>query len=169
MLVNNLIRSGGSRERELLRFIALALIEVANLEIVVFCFVVVGQVPEDANVFQGEVVPLIVIRIVGNLIVVNVLALSPDTSQLNKFAGLSQVLGSASAVLKISRYPATVDNNGSAINGDGVFLCERLLERKTTTFIAVKRIYNVVTVVLVALRVVSHGGNEHFLGSVELT
>ena len=152
-----------------MRFIALALIEVANLEIVVFCFVVVGQVPEDANVFQGEVVPLIVIRIVGNLIVVNVLALSPDASQLNKFSGLSQVLGSASAVLKISRNPATVDNNGSAINGDGVLLCERLLERKTTTFIAVKRIYNVVTVVLVALGVVSHGGNEHFLGSVELT
>ncbi len=152
-----------------MRFIALALIEVANLEIVVFCFVVVRQVPEDANVFKGEVVPLIVIRIVGNLIVVNVLALSPDASQLNKFAGLSQVLGSASAILKISRNPPTIDNNGSTINGDGVFLCEGFLERKTTTFIAVKRIYNVVTVVLVALCVVSHGGNEHFLGSVELT
>jgi len=163
VLVNNLIRGGGSREGELLRFIALTLIKIANLEIVVFCFVIVGQVPEDANVFQGEVVPLIVIRIVGNLIVVNVLALSPDASKLNKFARLSQVLGSASAVLKISRNPPAVDNNGSTINGDRVFLCESLLERKTTTFIAVKRIYNVETVVLVTLLIVSHGGNEHFL------
>ena len=100
----------------MLSFETFALIEIADLEVIVFRFIVVWQVPEDTNILEAEVVPIIIVRIVGDLVLVDSLASSPNTSQLNKLARLSDLLRSASAILKLSRDPPTVHNDGCAIN-----------------------------------------------------
>jgi hypothetical protein len=74
MLLNNLIRRGSYRELILSLFTVGfnsrgALSHICNLEVIVFAFVVVRKIPKDTNIFESKVVPLIVIRVIGDLII----------------------------------------------------------------------------------------------------
>lgn len=116
VLINNLIRSSSYREL-CLRLIAiesLSLLETNLLEVIELAFVVVGKVPVDADVLKGHVVPVVVIRVVRDLVIVHVLALAPYSSQLNKFTRV-KLLGSAALVLEFSRNPSSVNDDGCSL------------------------------------------------------
>ncbi len=98
-----------------------------SLKVVVFCFVPIGQVPKNANVLQAEVVPFVGIRVIWHLVIVNVLALSPNTGHLHKLTGVD-LLGSASLVSILSWDPTTVHDDCRSINFNGVFLRKCILE-----------------------------------------
>lgn len=115
MVIDDLVGGGGYWEWLGLAFVAWALVEVNHLEVIVFSFIVVGQVPVDADVLEGHVVPLVVIGVVGYLVIMHILTLTPHTSQLYELAGVGLV-GTASAILKLSRNPSAVDNNGCTVN-----------------------------------------------------
>jgi len=59
-----------------------------NLEVIELGLIPIGQVPENTNVFKGEVVPVIVIGVVRNFILVNVLSSSEDTLHLDELSGV---------------------------------------------------------------------------------
>ena len=137
------------------------------MEVIVFSLVVVWEVPKDADILKSEVVPLVVIGIVGDLILMDILALAPDTSQLNEFAGV-YLVRSASAILEFSRNPSTVDNNCCTVNSNWVLFSECSAEGKTTTLIAVKRIDHIISLLLVAHIINVGCGDQYFLGGIEL-
>lgn len=58
--------------------------QINALEVIVFGFIPVGQVPEEADVFQGEVVPVVVVWIVWYLVVVDVLACAEDAREADQ-------------------------------------------------------------------------------------
>lgn len=111
--------------------------------------------------------PLVVIGIVRDLIVMDILALAPDSSQLNELAGVDLVR-SASAVLELSRNPSAVDNNCCTVNSNRVLFSESSAERKTTALIAVERIDHIITLLLVARLVYVGRWDQYFLGGIEL-
>ena len=111
--------------------------------------------------------PLVVIGIVRDLIVMDILALPPDSSQLYKLAGVDLVR-SASAILELSRNPSAVDNNCCSVNSNRVLFSESSAERKTTALIAVERIYHIIPLLLVARLVYVGCWDQNFLGGIEL-
>lgn len=111
--------------------------------------------------------PLVVIGIVGDLIFMDILALAPDSSQLDELAGVDLV-GSASAILELSRNPSTVDNNRCTVNINRVLFSESSAERETTALIAVKRVDHIIPLLLVARLIYVGCRDQHFLGGVEL-
>lgn len=164
MIINHIIRGCGDWERLLLRIISnLSLIvKVNNLEIVEFGFIEVRQVPIYANIFECEIVPLIVVWIVGNLVVMKVLALSPHSLQLHNFPCV-KFMRSAPLVLEFGRNPSTVYYNGSAINSYGIFLCECFFKVKTTALVAVQGVYHIITLLSVSLLVIACGWDQDLL------
>jgi hypothetical protein len=127
VVIDDLVGGSSDGERLGLALVTWALVEVNNLEVIVFGFIVVGQVPVDADVLEGHVVPLVVVGVVGDLVVMHILTLSPHTSQLNELAGVGLV-GTASAILKFSRNPSAVDNNGRTVYSNWVLLGESTAE-----------------------------------------
>ncbi len=111
--------------------------------------------------------PLIVIGIVGDLIFMDILALTPDSSQLNELAGVDLVR-SASAILEFSRNPSAVDNNCCTVNSNRVLFSECSAERKTTALIAVERIDHIIPLLLVSHLINMCCGDQNFLGGIEL-
>ena len=111
--------------------------------------------------------PLVVIGIVRDLIVMDILALAPHSSQLDELAGVDLVR-SASAILELSRNPSAVDNNRSTVNSNRVLFSESSPERKTTALIAVERIDHIIPLLLVARLVYVGRWDQYFLGGIEL-
>ena len=138
------------------------IVEVNNLEIVEFRFIEVGQVPIDADIFECEVVPIIVVWIVRDLVVMKVLSLAPHSLQLHNFPCV-KFMRSASLVLEFSWDPSTIYYNGSAINTNGVFFCEGFFKVQTTTFVTVQGVYHIITFLSIALRVIASGWDQDLL------
>jgi hypothetical protein len=112
-------------------------------------------------------VPLVVIGIVRDLIVMDILALAPDSSQLHELAGVDLVR-SASAILELSRNPSAVDNNCCTVNSNRVLFSESSAERKTTALIAVERIDHIIPLLRVTCLVYVGRWDQYFLGGIEL-
>ena len=121
------------------------LLKVNAFEIVVLLLVEVGQLPEESNVFKAEVVPLIVVRVVWVLVIVNILTSSKDTLKFDKFPGVN-VVGSHSLVLEGSWDPASVNHNSSTLNTDWIVALHKLMHGHLTTFVTVKRVDDLVSV-----------------------
>ena len=139
-------------------------LEIDLLEVVVFLLVEVGQLPEDTDILERQVVPLIVVRVVGHLVVVDVLTSAEDTSDLHELT-LVHVVGSHALVLEVKRNPATVHDNGGTLNVDAATLTgHESLHARLTTLITIQRVDN--RVAFLALIVLL--GNEDLLGGIEL-
>ena len=111
--------------------------KVDFLEVIVFGFIEVRKVPEEADVFEAQVVPFIVVRVVRYFILMYVCSLAPDSSHADKFTGVTFVR-SAALVTVFSRDPSTVNDDSSSFNLHGVASFESLFKRKLTSFITVK-------------------------------
>lgn len=98
-----------------------------SLEVVVFCFVPVGQVPKNANVLQAEVIPFVGIRVVRYFVIMNVLTLSPNASQLDKLTSVN-LLGSAAFISILSWDPTAVHDDSRSIDFNRVLLRKSILE-----------------------------------------
>ena len=77
------------------------------LEVVVFCFVVVWQVPKYSNIFQTQVVPFVRIWIIGYFVVMHVLSLAPHASKFNQLSCV-YLLRSTTFVSILSRNPSSM-------------------------------------------------------------
>ena len=52
-------------------------VQINYLEVVELLFVEVGQVPEEPNVLEADVVPLVIVWVVRRLVIVHVLSFAP--------------------------------------------------------------------------------------------
>lgn len=141
--------------------------QVDQLEVVVLGIVVVGQVPEHADVLQTQVVPLVRVGVVGDLVVVHILATAPGAGHLNELTR-ELLIGSATSVAVLSWDPASVNDDSSAIDLGRVFLQVKVLEGQTTTLVTVEGIDNFEAVDLDAVDGLLLG-KEHLSGHVQLT
>ena len=105
----------------------ISVLEVNSLEVVVLALVSIGQVPKNTDILQGNIVPLISVRIVWCLIVMQVGALPPAALDLDEFSGV-QLLWPASLVLQSSWNPASVHNDSCSLNQDRILLANKLLK-----------------------------------------
>lgn len=58
------------------------------LEVIVFALIPIGQVPEDSNVFKGEVVPFVGGWVVWNFVRVDVFSSPEDTLHLDELPAI---------------------------------------------------------------------------------
>ena len=61
------------------------------VEVVELSLVPIWQVPEDANILKCHVVPFVIVRVVRYLVVMDILAFSPCSSNLDQLALVSLV------------------------------------------------------------------------------
>jgi hypothetical protein len=158
MTFNNFIRFVSNNWSFGLSFTSLT--KVNSLEIIELCLIVVGEFPEDADILQSDVVPLVVVWVIGHFIIVNIFAFAPHTSNFSEFPRVNFV-GSAFLVSILGWNPPTVYNDSSPFDLDGVFLSECSLERNFTSFITVKGVEHVEARNLFAIHDLG-SGNEHF-------
>jgi len=163
---NDIVRCLNLRGTVLLQVVVVSL-QVDQLEVVVLGFVEVGQVPEDANVLKTQVVPLVAVRVVGHLVFMHVLSLSPGAGQFHELTGVD-LLGSGALVTVLSRDPSTVHNNGSTLDVNRVLFVKSLLEVHFTALVTVNGVdhveaglFNTVNALL--------SGDQNLLRVVELT
>mmetsp|Transcript_115393 Transcript_115393/g.160183 ORF Transcript_115393/g.160183 Transcript_115393/m.160183 type:complete len:229 (-) Transcript_115393:36-722(-) len=140
---------------------------IDSLEVVEFGFIPVDQVPEDANILKSHVIPFVIVGVVRNLVIMNVLTLSPGTSDLDKLFLIS-LARSGSLILVLSWNPTSVNNDGGSIKLDEVFSLSDTLKGSMTTFVTVKRIDNFESLNSLSIDD-SFSGNEDLLGEVKLT
>lgn len=108
------------------------------MEVVELLFVPVRQVPVDAEIFWAQVVPFVGVGIVGNIVVVDVLALHEAAGDLDELAGVD-LGGSADFLAILSWNPASSHAQSGSVDTDGVRLeAQCALHRDLTTFIAVE-------------------------------
>lgn len=113
-------------------------IDINSMEVVELLFVPVRQVPVDAEVFRAQVVPFVGIGIVGNCVVVDVLACHEAAGDLDELAGVD-LGGSADFLAILSWNPASSHDQGGSVDADGVFLhAQCALHRDLTALIAVE-------------------------------
>lgn len=128
MIINYFIRSHCNWEQWFFfLFKGFPLVQVNSLEVIVLALIKVREFPVDTDIFKGKIVPVIVVRVIGFFVIMNILALSPDSSELHKFS-LVDFIRSASLVFKFSRNPASVDDDGSSIYFNRVFFVESTFE-----------------------------------------
>ena len=114
-----------------------------NIEVVVLCFIPVRQVPEDADVLKAEVVPLVVIWIVGDFVIMDVLTLEPASGDSDQLPTVNLVW-SASLISVCSRDPATVEDDSRAFKSYWVFSqIKEIIHRHFTTLITVERVNDI--------------------------
>ena len=136
------------------------------MEVVVLALIEVWQVPEDANIFERQVVPFICIWVVGNLVVVDVFATSPCASHLHELS-LVDLGRSAAFVSVLSRDPSSIDDDSSSVNLYRISLAKSILKRQTTAFVAIQGVDNVETFTDDSIH--KFGSRyKHFFGEVEL-
>jgi hypothetical protein len=134
--------------------------EVDFLKVVEFGFIEVRQVPEKADVFKAEVVPFIVVWVVRYFILMYVLSFSPHSGHADELTRVTFVR-SASLVTVLGGDPATVNDDSSSFNLDGVSSLECLFEGKFTSFVTVKRVDHIKSISSVLL-----AGDEYFFTDI---
>jgi hypothetical protein len=93
------------------------------MEVVIFGLIPVRKIPENTNVLEGKVVPFVVIWIIWDLVVMEILTSSENSSDFNKLSGVD--LGwSVSLISKVSWDPASIDNDSRSLNFDGITIVE---------------------------------------------
>lgn len=138
VIFNKFIRSSRDNGRSGISFSLRTLSsKVDFLEVIVFGFIEVRKVPEDADVFETQIVPFIVVRVVRYFILMYIFSLAPDSGHADKFTRVTFVR-SAALVTVFSRDPSTVNDDGSSFNLNGVASIESIFKRKFTSFITVK-------------------------------
>jgi len=158
MTFNNFIRFVSNNWSFGLSLTSLA--EVDSLEIIELGFIVVGEFPEDADILQCDVVPFVVVWVIGHFIIVNIFAFAPHSGNFSELTRVNFV-GSAFLVSILGWDPSTVDDDSSSFDFDGVFLGECCLERNFTSFITVKGVEHVKAGNLFTTHGLS-SGDEHF-------
>lgn len=96
----------------------LFLAQVYSSEIVEFALFEVRQVPEKTNVFETQVVPLVVVWVVRVLVVMDVFALQPSACHFDKSLLLASLLWATSFVSVLGRDPSSADNDGRPVYTD---------------------------------------------------
>ena len=117
-------------------------IEIDSLEVVILGLIPVGDVPENTNVLQGQVVPFVVIWVVWNLVVVDILSGSEHTSNFDELPRVD-LSWSIFLLSQVSWDPASVDDDGSSLDLDWVTSSEELLHGDLTALIAVEWVDNI--------------------------
>jgi len=138
-----------------------------SFEVVVLGLIEVGQVPVDADVLERNVVPLVVVGVVGHLVLVHCLSLAPHSSELDQLARVD-LLGSAGLLLELPRDPPSVDDDGGALNVDGVIPIKEIFERELASFITVERVEDDVAFLLDSIDCLRLG-DQDLLAVVKLT
>lgn len=115
------------------------------MEVVIFGLIPVREIPENTNVFQGKVVPFVVVWIIWNLIVMNIFSSSENSSDLDELPRVD-LSWPIFLISKVSWNPASIDNDSRSFDFDWITVVEKLLERNLTTFIAVKWVDYIITV-----------------------
>jgi len=166
-LVNNFI-DGVHTDWSLSSLCLVLSINIDSVEIVEFGFVEVRQVPVDANVFKAQVVPIVIIGVVGHCVVMDVLASHEAASKLDELAAVNFVR-SADSLTVSSWDPSAFDDQSSAIDLDRVALqADTSLHGDLTTFVTVKGVDDVVSSDSLSIDNFVLG-DENFLRVVELT
>jgi len=137
--------------------------KVDFLEVVVFAFIEIGEIPEESHVLETEVGPLVVVGVVRYLIFMYSVSLSPGASHADNLTRVT-LLRSAALVTVLSRDPSTVNNNGGSLNLNGVLSSESIFKGKFTSLVTVERVHHVEAFMAVLL-----AGYENFFANIELT
>lgn len=99
----------------------IVLVKVDSLEVVELLLIEVGKVPVYSDVFKGQVVPFIVIGVVWVLVVMDVLACSEDTSNLDELPGVYLARPSL-LFLQMGWNPSSVNDNGSSLHFNWILI-----------------------------------------------
>ena len=142
-------------------------VELNSVEVIPFALIEVRQVPENTNILQTEIVPLIAIRIIRYFIVVDSLAREVASSNFNKFFRV-YFLRSGTLISISSWDPSSINDKGSSIDFDCVFLFKSGLHTQLTAFVTEKRVNHVESVTLLPINNLLTR-NEYFLACVELS
>ena len=146
-----------------LEFVGVTILEIHGVEVVIFGFVKVGQVPENADVFKSEIVPVVVVRVVWDFVIVDVFSFSEGALNLYQLPRV-KLVRSHPLVTEIGWDPPTVDDDRCTLNFDGISLIEKLFERNFTSFITVKWIYDIK-----AWSSIFSFRQQYFFGIIKLT
>ena len=99
-------------------------LDIHTVEVVVLGFIEVWNIPVKAKVLQAQVIPIVCIRVIGDLVVMDILARHVAAIDLDKLLRVN-LLRSACLLAESSRDPAASDNQGSSLDAD------RVLQRQT--------------------------------------
>lgn len=114
----------------------LTLLQIDTLEVVVLTLVPVGQVPEDTDVFKSQVVPVVVVRVIRDLVVVDILT-SPEHASKSNQCLLIDLIWSRSLVSEVSWNPSPVYDQGSFFDLNGIVAQNHFPEGVSTTLVTI--------------------------------
>jgi len=141
--------------------------ELNSVEVIPFALIEVRQVPENTNILQTEIVPLIGIGIIRYFIVVDLLAREVASSDFNKFFRVN-FLRSGTLISVSSWDPSSINNKCSSIDFDCVFLFKSGLHTQLTAFVTEERVNDIESVTLLSIDDLLTR-DENFLTCVELS
>ena len=116
--------------------------ELHRVEVIPLALIKVRQVPENTNILQTKIVPLIRVRIIWHLIVVDGFAREVASSNFHEFFRV-YFLWARTLISESGRDPPSINDKCCSINFNCVFLVESRLHTQLTAFVTEKRINNV--------------------------